>query len=101
MTLRAKIISERAKTLMTSRSFHRICFIRLLLPLSKLITRDITTSLKKAEQCRNVGNFRGILCALLGSFRFFVSPWEYSDASSAEGGDGDRIRLRTGIGKIR
>jgi hypothetical protein len=31
--------------LMTSRSFHRIFFIRRLLPLSKVITRDIVASI--------------------------------------------------------
>jgi hypothetical protein len=40
-------------TLMTSRSFHRICFIRRLLPLSKVITRDIVASNRMAEACGN------------------------------------------------
>lgn len=81
---------------MTSRSFHRICFIRLLLPLSKLITRGITTSLRKLSDAEIWGNFRGILCALVGSFRFFVSLWEYSDTPSAEGGDGGQNQTENG-----
>jgi len=65
-------MSDRKTALMTSRSFHRICFICRLLPLSKVITRDIMASitrLKNAEQ----GNGYGILCALVGSFRFGAS----------------------------
>ncbi len=81
---------------MTSRSFHRICFNRRLLPLGKVITRDIMTSIKVADRCRNVGNFRGILRALVGSFRFFVSLWGYTDASSAEGDEGGRDQTENG-----
>ena len=73
---------------MTSRSFHRISFIRLLLPLSKVITRDIMAFIQMADGCRNAVNFRGILCALVGSFRFSISLWMYADASSAEGDEG-------------
>ena len=40
----------------------------------------------------------GILCAMVGSIRFWVSLWEYAAASSAEDGDGgDGIRLRIGV----
>ena len=72
---RPKTISERATTLMTSRSFHRICLSRRLLLLGKVITRDIMASIEMTDGYRNLGNFRAILCALVGSFRFFVSLW--------------------------
>jgi hypothetical protein len=53
-----------------------------------VITRDIMASIRMAIGCRNVGNFCGILCAMVGSIRFFVGPWGYADASSTEGRDG-------------
>jgi hypothetical protein len=73
---------------MISRSFHRICLIRRLLPLSKVITRDIMASIEVTDGCRNVGNLCGILCALVGPLSFLVSLWGYADDSSAEGDDG-------------
>ena len=35
-------------------------------------------------------------CALVGSFRFSVSLWEYADASSAEGDDGGQNQTENG-----
>jgi hypothetical protein len=32
-------------------------------------------SIEMTDGYRNLGNFRAILCALVGSFRFFVSLW--------------------------
>jgi hypothetical protein len=51
---------------MTSRSLHRISFIRRLLPLSKVITRDIMASMGCLEDAgtRSLGNGRGVLCAM-------------------------------------
>jgi hypothetical protein len=71
-------MSERMTALMTSRSFHRICFIRRLLPLSKVITRDIMTSMGWPEDAGTIrwGMGRGILCAMVRSIRFWVSPWD-------------------------
>jgi hypothetical protein len=89
---------------MISRSFHRICLILRLLPLSKVITRDIMASIKVADGRRNVGNIRGTLCAMVGPIRFWVSLWGYVAASSAKGEAtrrGDGIRLGIGIGKMR
>jgi hypothetical protein len=76
---------------MTSRSFHRISFIRRLLPLSKVITRDIMTSIKLLEDGEpSVGEMgRGILCAMVGSIRLWLSLWGYVAVSSAKGGDGE------------
>jgi hypothetical protein len=51
-------------------------------------------SIKMADGCRYVANSRGILCALVGSSRFLVSLWRYSDASSAEGDDGGRHQTK-------
>jgi hypothetical protein len=83
---------------MTSRSFQRICFIRRLLPLSKVITRDIMASIKVADGCRNAGGSRGILRALVGSFRFSISLWGTSLPRLPKARRGDGIRLRIGIG---
>jgi hypothetical protein len=82
-------MSERKTALMTSRSFHRICFNRRLLPLSKVITRDIMTSIGWLEDGGpgRWGMGRGILCAMVGSIRFWASMWGYVAASSAKGGD--------------
>jgi hypothetical protein len=71
-----------------------------LLPLSRVITRAIMTSMNMADECRNMGNFRGIRAALAGWFRLFISLWGYADAPSRVGDDGDGIRLRTGIEKM-
>jgi hypothetical protein len=43
-----------------------------------------------AEGCgtRQWGTYRGILCALVGSFRFGISLWGYATISSSKGDDG-------------
>lgn len=81
---------------MTSLIFHRICFIRRLLPLGKIITRDIMASNEMADGRRNAGNFCSILCALVGLFRLSVSLWGCANASSAEGGGGGRNQTENG-----
>jgi hypothetical protein len=85
---------------MTSRSFHLICLSRRLLLLGKVITRDIMASIKMADGCRNVGIFRGIVCALVAKFRFFVSLWGTPMPRLPKARTGGGIRLRIGIGKM-
>jgi len=89
-TPRPKTSIQRKTALITSPSFHRICFIRRLLPLSKVITRDIMTSIGWLEDAGTGpwGNVRRTLCAVVGSFRFWVSLWGYAAASPAEGATG-------------
>jgi hypothetical protein len=84
-------MSERKTALMTSRSFHRICFNRRLLPLSKVITRDIMTSMGWLEDAGTSlwGMVRDILCAMVGSIRFSASLRGYVAAASAKGSDGE------------
>jgi hypothetical protein len=67
------IINESKTTLTISRIFHRICLMRLLLPLSKVITRDIMASIEWLEDARTRqwGNGRGIFYAMVGSIRFW------------------------------
>jgi hypothetical protein len=80
---------------MTSRSFHRICFILRLLPLSNVITRDIFASMgrRKVEGARPGGNRQAIFRALVESFRFGISLWGYATASSSKGDD---VRTESG-----
>jgi hypothetical protein len=88
---------------MTSRSFHRICFIRRLLPLSKVITRDIMASIGWLKDART--RSWGMVAASSAQW------WDLSIRGQPVGirrslviqrrrREGE-IRLKKGIGKMR
>jgi hypothetical protein len=89
---------------MTWRNFHRIWFIRRLLPLSKVITRDIMTSIGWLEDggTRPLGNGYRHPLRISGIDPFLRQPLGIRrclDGQRRRRGDG--IRLRIGIEKMR
>lgn len=95
------IINESKTAPTTSRIFHRICLMRLLLPLSKVITRDIFASMgwRKVIGAGSSGKSPSHLPRIRGIVPFLGEPFGYVKAASTEMPTGDGIRLRIGIGR--